>query len=74
MLREVERFIAEEPNGSRHTVSCFQEFGKADRQSGSAIAPGSKHFRTTNGVFLKAVNEFTFNILGSGKMLYKQER
>ena len=74
MQREVERFIAEEPNGNCYIVSCFQEFTRTDREDGASLLPGSKYFRTCDGVFLKAIDEFTFNILGSGRLLYKRDK
>jgi hypothetical protein len=72
MLREVERFTAKEPNGICHTVSCLQEYVRRKAENGVALLPGTKLFRTSSGVFLKEVDEFTFHILGSGKMLHKQ--
>ena len=74
MLKEVERFIATEPNGNCHTVSCFQEFIKVKEPTGVALRPGTKLFKTSSGVFLKEVDNFTYHILGSGKLLHKQER
>ncbi len=64
-MKEIERFIAEEANGTRHTISCLQEIRKA--QDGEQ----RKHYKTSNGEFLKAIDEHTFNVLGSGRMLYK---
>jgi len=59
MQKEIERFIAAEPNGNRYIVRCFQEFIKTEMN----LLPGSKYFRTTDGIFLKAIDDFSFKIL-----------
>ena len=69
MQREVERFAAEEPNGNRHMISCVQEFKKT---AGQGWIPESRHFRTAEGVFLKMLDDCTFRILGSGRMLRRR--
>jgi len=75
MLKEIERFTAKEPNGKCYTVSCFQEFltRKTAAVSSTAVA-SSRFFKTSEGIFLKAIDDVTFNILGTGKMLYKADR
>ena len=69
-MKEIERFIAEEVNGKRYTVSCLQEIRKTEE---GVLLPDVKHYRTSNGEFLKALDDSTFNILGSGKMIYKNK-
>ena len=63
MLKEIESFEAAEPNGKCYTVKCFQ----------LSRSPEARLFKTTEGVFLKAINDLTFNILGSGRILYRRE-
>ena len=63
VLKEIESFEATELNGKRYTVQCFQ----------ASKSPEAKLFKTAEGVFLKAINDFTFNILGSGRVLYRQQ-
>ena len=67
-MKEVERFIAEEISGKRYTVSCLQEIRK---NRGEPLLPEVKHYRTSNGELLKALDESTFHILGSNKVLHR---
>ena len=67
-MKEVERFIAEEVNGKRHTVSCLQEIRK---NASEASLPPMKLYRTSSGALLKAIDESTFHMLGTDKVLYK---
>ena len=67
-MKEVERFIAEEVNGRRHTVSCLQEIRKNDNDKS---LPEIKHYKTENGALLKAIDDSTFHLLGTDKLLYK---
>ena len=61
MLKEIERFEAAEPNGKRYIVKCFQ----------TSQSPEARLFKTAEGVFLKTINDLTFSILGSGRILYR---
>jgi hypothetical protein len=74
MLRELERFTAREPNGKTHTVSCFQEIHAGTEITNLPVLSDSRFFKTTDGIFLKPVNDFTFRILGSGRFLYKHDQ
>ncbi len=67
-MKEVERFIAEEVNGRRHTVSCLQEIRKNVSETS---LPEVKHYKTASGALLKAIDDSTFHILGTDKVLYK---
>jgi hypothetical protein len=67
-MKEIERFIAEGRCGKRYTVSCLQEIIKND---GEVLSPEVKHYRTSDGELLKAIDESTFHILGSDKVIYK---
>jgi hypothetical protein len=74
MLRELERFTAREPNGKTHTVSCFQEIHTSAEITNLPALSDSRLFKTTDGIFLKAINDVTFRILGSGRLLYKHDQ
>ena len=67
-MKEIERFIAEARCGKRYTVSCLQEIIK---NSGEESAPDVRHYRTSDGELLKAIDESTFHILGSDKVIKK---
>jgi hypothetical protein len=70
MKKVIDRFVAEDINGTRYTVMCIQETVESN-DPGTALQQTNLSYQTTVGEILTTSDNASFNVVDTNRFLHR---